>query len=772
MSRSRLVLITLLLLTFFLLIHGARRLSFTIDEPSHLVSGYTFLSDGLQGIWTIARRNHPLLIDAWEAFPLFVAEPDIPLQEIEGFQKDFTTYTKHVMKRFYPVESIEIAGRAQASLLTILLVAVAYRWGKDMGGSKVGLLAVTLLAFEPNLLAHGRIATNDVGLTALGTLTLFIGWRWWRRPSWSLTLLMSLLVTATLLAKASGVFYAAAFGLGILLAGVLTHKEKKFWYKFGSIVAFSFLWLWAAYGFSWGPLTPDTPISVPAFQHWKALFTQNEKAGERFVFAFGMRRHGHWWWYFPLAFVIKSPVPLLILLVGAITLWLRTRLKSGIYAVIPSIFALLYGGVAVGFGMNIGYRHLLPILPFLVLFISKTVMPTRKDRWRYLLIGLLITWQILGTLRVTPNEITYFNEFVGGPKHGYRYLVDSNLDWGQSYKALKDWLNRHPGDRPKMAYFTLIPPEAYGIDYTAIAPTPGGEPITPTYRPAPGRYVISPNFLQGIFGPHDEVYSWFLNFEPTAKVGNALFVYDVPPYYGRWIAQCNKPIVPLDTEAMAFGLGTTSLRQVNFDCENAWIYPTGGKEVGWHVLSGDKFSPNGLRQQLLYAPPTPRDAFHQRHLQISRFAYQQEAPGTSPPFVLYETTDTLSISKSRTSSPATSLSGPLDFIGSYTIEMQAYLEVETWWRVTEHPIVRPFSIMAHLMDEDNVLVANADGLGITPPALQTGDILVQRHQFTMSDQEKPQLQLRVGAYWLDTMERWQLRDGSDHIVLKAIASGE
>jgi hypothetical protein len=76
------------------------------------------------------------------------------------------------------------------------------------------------------------------------------------------------------------------------------------------------------------------------------------------------------------------------------------------------------------------------------------------------------------------------------------------------------------------------------------------------------------------------------------------------------------------------------------------------------------------------------------------------------------------------------------------------------------------------MDEDNVLVANADGLGITPPALQTGDVLVQRHQFTMSDQEKPQLQLRVGAYWLDTMERWQLRDGSDHIVLKAIASGE
>ncbi len=756
---------------FFLLINGAKRLSLTIDEPSHLVSGYTFLSDGLQGMWTIARRNHPLLIDAWEAFPLFVAKPNIPLEEIEGFQNNFTTYTKHVMKWFYPVESIEIAGRTQVSLLTILLVAVAYRWGKDIGGSQAGLLAVILLTFEPNLLAHGRLTTNDVGLTALGTLTLFTGWRWWRRPSWSLTLLMSVLVTATLLAKASGVFYAAAFGLGILLAGVLTHKGKNFWYKFGSIVALSFVWLWAAYGFSWGPVIADIPISFPAFQHWKALFTQNEKAGERFVFAFGMRRYGHWWWYFPLAFMIKSPIPLLILSVGASTLWLRTRSTSNIYMVVPSIFVLLYAGVAVGLGMNIGYRHLLPILPFLILFISVTVTPTLKNRWRYLLVGLLITWQVLGTLRVTPNEITYFNEFVGGPKQGYRYLADSNLDWGQSYKILKAWLKDHPGDKPKMAYFTLIPPEDYGIDYTAIAPTPGGEPITPTYRPAPGRYVISPNFLQEIFGPHDDVYTWFLHFEPTAKVGNALFVYDVPPYPGSWIAQCNKPVVPLNAEAMALGLGITSLRQVSFDCENAWIYPTGGKEVGWHVLSGDKFNPNNLHQRLRYAPPTPRDAFHKRHLQISRFAYQQEGPGMSPPFALYETADTLSLSESHIQAQAIPLSGPLEFIGSYTIEEQAYLEVETWWRVTEHPIVRPFSIMAHLMDKNHVLIANADGLGITPPALQTGDILVQRHQFPMPNQEKSPLQLRIGAYWLDTMERWQLRDGSDHIVLK-IAAGE
>jgi hypothetical protein len=105
------------------------------------------------------------------------------------------------------------------------------------------------------------------------------------------------------------------------------------------------------------------------------------------------------------------------------------------------------------------------------------------------------------------------------------------------------------------------------------------------------------------------------------------------------------------------------------------------------------------------------------------------------------------------------LDGPLDFLGvaAYSFESsEQHLEVETWWRVTEGSIMRLFSIMAHLLTADGSVRDVADGLGVFPPVLAAGDVVVQRHRFP-KPAEGAGIYLRTGVYWVDTMERWPVQ---------------
>ena len=100
--------------------------------------------------------------------------------------------------------------------------------------------------------------------------------------------------------------------------------------------------------------------------------------------------------------------------------------------------------------------------------------------------------------------------------------------------------------------------------------------------------------------------------------------------------------------------------------------------------------------------------------------------------------------------------------------------VELLWTAWQVQAVteRPLSLMAHLVGPDGAPsggpVAVADGLGVPVQVWQPGDIIVQRHRFTVpASVPSGEYQLQVGAYWLDTMERWtfQLEDGSTRDTL-------
>ena len=751
-KHRHLIVVALLLLLFALLASGARQIPLTADEPAYIAGGYAFLARGQEVLTMLPQRGYPPLPGAMEAALLYLATPDVPVEHLDGWLTNYHTFAE----AFEPfiARRTELAARMPTILLSVMLGAIIFRWGKELWGTQAGLIALTVLVLDPTLRAHGRLANSDVSAVALGTATLYTAWRWSKKPSWRWSLGTGTALGLTMLVKLSGILWAAAVGLIVLGALIRRRQEGRNAQLLSQGIAaggLSLLILWAGYGFAWGK-TASLPIPVPAPTHWESLLYMDRYQG--LYFALGQLKYGGWWWYYPLAFLIKNPLPLLIgWAIGLVVLLRRKPSPSKLLAL--GFFPLFYTGAAIFEGLNVGYRYMLPVHPFLYLTIGGGLAQWRWRQRRWLM-GVLGVWYAVTSLQIYPYEIAYFNELVSGPEGGYRYLVDSNLAWGQSERVLDTYLQEHP-------------------DLQA-------EPPTSIFRPAPGRYIVDASELQGVGVGDPETYEWFRHREPQTALNYSLLVYEVPPYEMRWFAQCTEPATPLNEAAIAEGTGRDDLRHVTFDCTQAWLYP-GGETASGHgayALHHDLIEePERRFPSLLPAPPAPDDPFIARHLTQARLSFEQRKTGELPPFALYE----MASVPVRPPSPSTfyavpvealpgdlevatpvsapvALDGPLSFLGAAAYPRGDVLDVETWWRVTDSSGARSFSIMAHLLSPEGERWAVRDGLGVWAPTLAPGDVVVQRHRFSYSPDGK-EVWLRTGAYWLDTQKLWAIEETPD-----------
>jgi len=809
----QILLVVQLWLLFALLLCGSRQLSFTYDEPAHLAAGYTYLSQGTKSMWLIPLRGHPLLINAWEALPLYIGYPNLPVEKLSGWGQDRRVYARAFTQAMETLnkggmENIEVSGRIPAALLTLLLAAIICRWAKDLWGKVAAPLALLILTFDPTLLAHGRLATNDVGVTALGTLSLYLTWRWSNKPDYEYVLLAGVSLGLTLLSKGSGVLWAAA-GCGAMLWQILwpparsrhstNHQNAS--YLPGKFILLMHVTMtgmialcivWTMYGFEIGTLPALPAIPVPAPTHWQSIFFQVVETGNRTAFALGRTTQGNWWWYFPIAFLLKNPLPFLIGILLSCYIWLRyPSLRRRLYSL--SIFTGLYTTVAIVQGPNIGYRHLFPLHPSLYLLLTGALFkffPTaakfRPNRYFFSLasLGVLFGWYIGGTLHAYPDEIAFFNEGIGGLDNGWRYLDNSNTDWRQGWKALKTWQEEHDilFYYPDKTGYTDL--DDYGIQSIPLPEVP----LTPErlrypqlyFYPLPGKHIISVNRLR------KNQSAWFRYRQPQAIIAHTLFFYDVKPLNNPWLAQCSIPTPPLNEEAIQVGFDTLSPRILAFDCKQTWVYPNGGQQTGWYALHDQLLRPEGLSTDLFLQFSQPTDPFIFRHLEPTTQSFRQREYHHVPAFALFQwdsppplsTTSTLYLPEnvvpdSAACYPAPAETAPtslsedtqlppfqigekLAFLGIKRYIEQDSLEIETWWQAGEDfPLERPLSIMAHLITSQGEIRKVSDGFGISPLSLKKGDIIVQRHQFpTFEEQDW----LRIGIYWLDDGKRWNVNN--------------
>jgi hypothetical protein len=249
--------------------------------------------------------------------------------------------------------------------------------------------------------------------------------------------------------------------------------------------------------------------------------------------------------FFPYAFIVKTPLPLLLLatagvLAGAGIAGPRRRRDQDTRRhssdLVPlGILLSVYVMFALASHLNIGHRHLLPLYPPLFILAggvarwlgrgdgratapistkapqrSRRRQPrdeTNSGRWRIvagIAIVLCLVWHAGESLAARPNYLAYMNEIAGSPDRRHEHLVDSSLDWGQDLPGLKGWLDAHASDvtsrgRVYFSYFGSARPSAYGISAVMLPSLlDRREPGTPEILHG-GTYCVSATMLQGVY---------------------------------------------------------------------------------------------------------------------------------------------------------------------------------------------------------------------------------------------------------------------------------
>lgn len=805
-QRSFLAALIPLLLYFLLVASGARTTSLTVDEGLHIASGYTILRTGDYRLV----EEHPPAIKMWLAAPLIPLRDLVNPTRLPAWDEAAHPTTESLpllhmaQKLLYPSQPTDrwlFPARAMEALLGVLLLATIARWANDLWGTRGAVIATLFTALDPNLLAHGSVAGTDLGATALIVLALFVARRFLIHPTFRRATLTGIVLGIALTAKLTTALLGPVLTIAGLVYLVQKHgKARQHLFRLGLfVIGLTFLTFWAIYGFQVGSL-PGLPFPVPAAAHATPILRLAEHSTDGHqAFLLGENSMRGWWWYFPVAFVLKTPLPLIILIAWGL-LRFAFHVSRHPSFVVPHLtnhlvfwlFPLFYVVSSLLSPLNIGYRHLLPVLPFLYIgigSIGSKKYEVRSTKLVYLepriqqpvvrfTFYVLVAWHTISTLALAPNYLTFFNELAGGPKNGWRFLADSNTDWGQGYKALARFQDENQTGNVQLSAFVFYDPALYGVDYDPLTPLRGDTPaIFPSrFAPSPGDYVISATPLDGIPLADPEMYDWFRWRAPNAQIANALHFYHVAEEETTvdWVAQCIKPTPPLDDRAIAEGFGNENIRRVDFDCSQSWIIPEGNQTPGRYVLHG-ALLPDTLKARLHLEPPPINDPMIAQHLNDTTITYRQCAYRTEPAFAIYMTTPgnikapTVALWTAPAETPPQALTtlpqhegsiafdGPLTFIGAQSTLDAQTRTVETWWRVTGDAPARPLSVMGHLLTESGEVKSIADGLGVPAIFWQQGDIVIQRHTFPLSETEHNQLYfLRTGVYWLDDGSRWRM----------------
>jgi 4-amino-4-deoxy-L-arabinose transferase-like glycosyltransferase len=517
--------------------------SATMDEVLYIPAGYVYWKSGS---YMLNPETPPL--------PRILC--GIPLLFLNGIHYDSKEPVAafkdryHWSFRFLFFQNAALAGkiifysRIPTILMGMALLAAIYAWTSKLFGSIAGLFSLALASVEPNLIAHSSLATTDLYTAAMIFFTVYSFWYWRQHPGQNKLLLFpGLFLGLALLSKSSAwlmvpvlfflsvrplknllrfglililallvinivfLFHGAFVDKGELISFMLHEKAGKFWwlriilFPFPRLYAFSMLWNLAQ---SMGGVHP-----FPFF-----LNGQYSSTG--------------FWNYFLFAVLLKTPLPFLFSLLGA--LFFLFKMRESWFILLPPLFFLFYFSFLNR--LDLGLRYVLPIYPFFLVAVGAIVPRIINLRHGKILLAILILWSAVPAARIYPYHLAYFNEFTGGSNNGYKHLVDSNLDWGQDLVGLKSWVDNMGIYRLRLSYYGMSDPAYYGIKYQYL-PSPKFQPWTQRHRNEEnfklekGIYAISATNISGIFLNDPDTYKYFRKLKPIDSIGNSILIYEV-----------------------------------------------------------------------------------------------------------------------------------------------------------------------------------------------------------------------------------------------------
>ncbi|MGD0016429.1 MAG: glycosyltransferase family 39 protein [Verrucomicrobiia bacterium] len=556
-----------------LTVSSYRQKSATWDEPQHVAAGY---AAWIAGDYR-ADPEHPPFLRMWATIPLLfrhdvVSNPDAIAAHAYGEwlgQGQFA-FCHQFLYKWNDADQLLYAARFMIVLLGVLLGVMVFCWARELFGFWSAVAALSLYTFEPNILAHSSLVTTDFGVTCFIFGAVYFTWRIARRITISNMFGLAVFFALAEASKFSA-FLLAPVLLVLLLAracrglpwsigakGELRSRRARIGVAFGIFVCLcmvAYLAVWATYGFRYAPVPGDpagTCLQTIAFERervprlatlmdWtnqhrllpnaytEGLLLGQAKAQMRGAFLAGHYSVVGWWYYFPVAFLIKTPLAVILLLLAGLAIcvarW-RALLRDDMFLLLPVI---VYLGAAIAVKMNIGLRHILPIYPFALLLAALAVSELLRSKQKCvyaLLVALSLLW-LFEFARVYPHYLAFFNQFVGGPRNGYEYLADSNLDWGQDLKPLKRWMDEHGVQHINLAYFGTADPAYYGIQCTYLPGSPFFAERLVQPPQLPGYVAVSATILDGVYLSDlgREFYKRLLAQKPVAVIGYSIYIY-------------------------------------------------------------------------------------------------------------------------------------------------------------------------------------------------------------------------------------------------------
>jgi 4-amino-4-deoxy-L-arabinose transferase-like glycosyltransferase len=545
------------------------RLSQTIDEGAHLYSGYQYWKAGDFGL----NPEHPPLVKFVAAAPLL----SLPLQQPHPprFSSKVEEYAGGAQFIYgNDADKLLFRARVAASIFSFLLAILVFLAGYEMFGAAVALIALFLCVFEPNLLAHGALVTTDMGATASIFAAVFAAYRYAKKPRIPRMIVLGLALGLTAIVKFSAIVLLPILGFALFVEFVVRWRRNarsgerpqamlRPLLRLSVHVAAAFLiaWavIWTAYGFRYqarpaelalAPTLANYAQQLPSHAQTRIILwlAHRHVLPEAYLyglvdvrvfgshipsFLLGRVHPGPTWKYFPLAFLIKATLPMLLLLLVLPFIakgWKSHRRELFYISMAP----ILYLMISLAAPQNIGVRHILPVFPFAIVLaaVSSWLLAQRSRAGYYAVVALLL-FSILTSVRIFPDYLAYSNEAVGGPSHGYRLLTDSNVDWGQSVKEVREYVAKEniqdcwyvpPGGA------TFSSAKYYGVP---CKPMPSlferavGAPLPIIPETVHGTVLVSATEAAGLFaGPGTLNPYWDLLWrKPDDMVGHAVLVF-------------------------------------------------------------------------------------------------------------------------------------------------------------------------------------------------------------------------------------------------------
>ena len=542
---------------------AARRESVTIDEVAHIGAGVSYL----QKLDMRMNEEHPPLAKVLAALPLVVRGVHADYSQVSwtfslGLFKQFLgewVFGHWLITRWNDPVATVFWARLSMLSLTLVLGIVLFAYGSRLGDPWGGLLCLCAYATMPTMLAFGPLVLTDIAITLFAVLTLWTFASMWRSPSHGTVLRFGLAFSGALLSKFSAgllFFCFAAFVLSLRWRPAPEQPADKAelrawrrirWWSLTKGTLFAALIVYAVYFvLSWNEPTDSLGflghntgalllrrILMPPWIYLRglALFALTGKPP---AFILGHAYPHGVWFYFPVLFLLKSPLAFLLLLLLALLVGLAAKLRLVQLAVVPKglelhwravwVFLVVFTGACILSRFQISIRHFSVPLALLVLLLAplpRTLESLRRSGWPaaravvWLTVALALA-SVVTAVRAYPYYLPFLNSLSAG-RPGYALVSDSNLDWNQALPEVEDFVQQHGLKRVLVDEYgfsdpRVYVPEAQFWNCQEPAPEDGGQWA-----------VVSANMIED---SHNCV--WLLRFPHEPLAGGSMYAFQLP----------------------------------------------------------------------------------------------------------------------------------------------------------------------------------------------------------------------------------------------------